>query len=170
MLSTTGTSSSSARPCRTPSIVGVRESTDPLIILLYWERLHPGKRWGTLSWLPCRFSVSCEVTSGSLPSPCSHFFAITMVQKEFYPVKTMVRKNRKRQGRGTSNVTPALPVWMVNQYASYFADRDASLLTAAVLPAPMALTTVCGPVTASPPANTPGRLVLPFSSVAMPPH
>ena len=87
MLSTTGMSSSSARPCRTPSIVGVRESTDPLIILLYWERLHPGKRWGTLSWLPCRFSVSCEVTSGSLPSPCSHFFAITIVQKESFPVK-----------------------------------------------------------------------------------
>ena len=44
------------------------------------------------------------------------------------------------------------------------------MLTAACLPAPMALTTVWGPVTASPPAKTPGRLVLPDASVAMPPH
>ena len=44
------------------------------------------------------------------------------------------------------------------------------MLTAARFPAPMAWTTVLGPVTASPPAKTPGRLVWPSSPAAMPPH
>jgi len=38
---------------------------------------------------------------------------------------------------------------------------------AAVLPAPMARMTVAAPVTASPPANTPGREVWPVASSAM---
>ena len=43
------------------------------------------------------------------------------------------------------------------------------MLLAPVLPAPMARMTVAEPVTASPPAKTPSRLVWPFSSASMPP-
>ena len=41
---------------------------------------------------------------------------------------------------------------------------------AASLPAPIARITVAAPVTASPPANTPGRLVAPDASMTKPPN
>ena len=47
--------------------------------------------------------------------------------------------------------------------------RYSSMALAAFLPAPMARITVAAPVTASPPANTPLRLVRPFSSATIQP-
>ena len=52
----------------------------------------------------------------------------------------------------------------------YLLQMYSSMAFAAALPAPMALMTVAAPVTASPPAYTPSRLVLPSSpSVTMQP-
>ena len=44
------------------------------------------------------------------------------------------------------------------------------IAAAAFLPAPMARITVAAPVTASPPAKTPGRVVAPFSSATRQPR
>jgi len=48
-----------------------------------------------------------------------------------------------------------------------FSRSQRSIAWAAFLPAPIARITVAAPVTMSPPAYTPGRFVVPFSSVTM---
>ena len=80
--------------------------------------------------------------------------------KSFFAIKNTGRMLLRRYS--------ACPVFLRVFNLSFY-PRYSSMDAAATLPAPIALITVAAPVTASPPAKIPSRLVAAPSSVPMPP-